>query len=552
MKKMIFSSIFVFVIVLVTCVSFYYLQERTSETSSLIKYDEHSLKDGALLDKGTSEVRFDKQEEYPVVMHIPKYKHDNISFQITGPNQITTFHTEELPMTFPDIYTDVQGVLTFRGNALRDAPAFGKVNEETSSLAIDWNFQTSASPRWGGGAGWTGQPVLIKWDDEVKAMMNLHEDYKKKEDFVEVIQGSLDGNVYFLDLASGEQTRKPINVDNPIKGSVSVDPRGYPLLYVGQGIPQVGHIGFYIYSLIDGELLHFVPGMDSFAYREWGAFDSSAVVNRMTDTFFVGGENGLFYSLKLNTNFDRESETISIKPETIKLRYKVNGNRYQGIENSLAIYRNLAFFADNGGSVQALDLTKNKTVWASEPTDDTDATIVLGIEHEIPFLYTGTEVDKQGHNGKAMLRKINGISGDVVWHKDYPAFFNDGVNGGLLATPIMGQKDIENVVIFTIARYQTMNGGVMVALDKLTGDEVWRWDMPNYAWSSPVDVYSKNGNSYIIQADSVGNIHLLEGATGELLDKISIGSNIEASPAVFNDTLVVASRGGTIYGVKIK
>ncbi|MDE5413182.1 outer membrane protein assembly factor BamB family protein [Alkalihalobacterium chitinilyticum] len=558
MKKMIYSSLTVFTIVLSACILFYFLTFEKSEATFTLMDETHRINAHTMKEKENhekaidSDIRFRGPIEYPVLIDLPNHDHHNISFNLIGPNQKTTFHTEAMPMTFPETYSEIKGILTFRGNHLRDAPTFGNVSEGLSFLDISWNFQTSSSPNWGGGAGWTGQPVIIEWEDDVKQLMNLSQPFKEREEFVEVIQGSLDGHVYFLDLETGEPTRKPINVRNPIKGSVSVDPRGYPLLYVGHGIPQSGKIGFSIYSLIDGELLHFIPGIDPFAYREWGAFDSSAVVNRMTDTLYVGGENGLFYSLKLHTNFDRQNEKISIHPETIKLRYKVNGNQYQGIENSLAIYRNLAFFADNGGSVLAMDLTKNKPVWALGRSDDTDATIILEIEEDVPYLYTGTEVDKQGHNGKAMLRKINGLSGEIVWQKDYPAFFFDGVNGGLLATPVMGKKDIEDLVIFTVARYKTMSGGVMVALDKQTGKEVWRWEMENYAWSSPVDVYSKSGTSYIVQADSVGNLHLLKGKTGELISTMNVGANIEASPAVFHDTLVVASRGGRIYGIKLK
>jgi len=75
--------------------------------------------------------------------------------------------------------------------------------------------------------------------------------------------------------------------------------------------------------------------------------------------------------------------------------------------------------------------------------------------------------------------------------------------------------------------------------------------MLNYAWSSAVDVYDLTGTPYLIQADSAGNIHLLDAKTGKVLNKMNLGSNIEASPAVFNDSIVVATRGGMIYCLKI-
>ncbi|MFK2825313.1 PQQ-binding-like beta-propeller repeat protein [Bacillus sp. B190/17] len=455
--------------------------------------------------------------------------------------------------TFPKVYTEMEGVLTFRGGHWRNSPSYGGVKTNPISLEPMWSFTTRLSPRWGGGAGWTGQPAIVKWDDDVQEMMNIKDEFKNKEDFTEVIYASLDGNIYFFDLESGQPSREPIPIHNPIKGSVSIDPRGYPLLYTGQGIPQQGDIGFRIFSLIDGKLLHFIPGIEADAYRLWGAFDGSALVNRETDTLIIGGENGLFYNIKLNTVFNKEEKSISIAPETIKYRYKVTGNEHQGIENSVAVYKNLAFFADNGGSVQGIDIMTMKPIWALPGTDDTDASIVIDEEEQVPVLYTGTEVDKlRGSNSHSLIRKINGITGEVMWTKEYAAFYHESVNGGMLATPVIGKNEIKDLAIFTVARHKKIDAGLMVALDKATGQEVWRWEMPCYTWSSPVAVYDQDGRAYLIQSDSAGTIYLLNGKTGEIINQLNLGANIEASPAVFNDSIVVATRGGKIFGVKIK
>ena len=39
---------------------------------------------------------------------------------------------------------------------------------------------------------------------------------------------------------------------------------------------------------------------------------------------------------------------------------------------------------------------------------------------------------------------------------------------------------------------------------------------------------------------------------GNELSTIELGTNIEASPAVFDNTLVVGTRGGVVYGIEIK
>ncbi|WP_208985085.1 hypothetical protein [Maledivibacter halophilus] len=47
-------------------------------------------------------------------------------------------------------------------------------------------------------------------------------------------------------------------------------------------------------------------------------------------------------------------------------------------------------------------------------------------------------------------------------------------------------------------------------------------------------------------------MYLIEGSSGEILDKISLGSNVEGSPAVYENMIVVGTRGQRIYGIKIK
>ena len=46
---------------------------------------------------------------------------------------------------------------------------------------------------------WTGQPLLVQWDDNVRNIMNINPEKKSKRDLVEVIYATLDGHIYFLD-----------------------------------------------------------------------------------------------------------------------------------------------------------------------------------------------------------------------------------------------------------------------------------------------------------------------------------------------------------------
>lgn len=483
----------------------------------------------------------------------------NIYFDVQSKNKLIEDYKRDskIIMEKPETYSRVKGVTCFRGNNYRDSPSYGYADIRDEKLDILWSISIGAIDEWTG-VGWNGQPAIVEWPQELREKMNICNE-KKSKNLKEVIYAALDGNVYFLDLDDGKYTRNPIHIPGPVKGSLTIDPRGLPLLYVGQGINKVHgkvvEMGYRIYSLLDQSKLYFINGSDSFAYRRWPAFDSTSIVDERTDTLLIGGENGLFYTVKLNSNYDTNRNIVKINPEVTKYRYRIKGNSYHGIENSVAVYRNLAYFADNGGWLQCVDLNSLKPVWIKYVNDDTDSTVVLEEEGKEASLYTSCEVDKQGTKGLCNIRKIDALTGMTIWEKKYECYSKLGVkpnNGGALATPIVGKNNINNLVIFNIARCGGFNRGRLVALDKKTGDEIWRIDLKNYCWSSPVAVYTKEGKAYIIACDSAGKMFLINGETGKVLDSISLEANVEGSPAVYEDIAVVGTRGERIFGIKLR
>jgi outer membrane protein assembly factor BamB len=248
--------------------------------------------------------------------------------------------------------------------------------------------------------------------------MNILPEKKQKPDLKEVIYGTLDGKIYFLDLDNGQPTRSPINLGAPIKGSVTVDPRGYPLLYSGQGIDEIDgnriDIGYRIYNLINQKQMLFINGIDPFAYRGWGAFDCSPLIDGKNNTMLLAGENALFYNVKLNTLYEPEKSSISIKPEIIKYRYSSVKNQRIGTENSPVIYKNYAYYTDNEGILHCLNLNTMTPVWLRDVTDDSDTTIAIDQPDEAEvYLYTANEVDLQENNGTSYVRKINALT--AIW-----------------------------------------------------------------------------------------------------------------------------------------
>lgn len=456
----------------------------------------------------------------------------------------------------PEDYSEAAGITCFRGNNYRNSASYGYADIKEEKLEKVWDVKIGSVDSWTG-VGWNGQPAIIQWDPAVRKKMNLAVPKKQKDGLKEVIYATLDGKIYFLDLDDGKSTRPPINIGYPHKGSVSVDPRGYPLLYAGQGIDEVGGkrvpIGYRIFNLINQKPLFFINGFDPAALRPWGAFDSTVLVDKKTDTMIECGENGILYTLKLNTKFSADKGSISINPEVTKYRYHTIQGRKIGTENSVAIYKNFAYFADNGGVLQCVDLNTLTPQWIRDVTDDTDSTIALEESDTSEVsLYTACEVDRQGTSGSSYIRKINALTGELLWEKSYKCAYDTHTNGGALASPVVGRQDIKNLVIYNIAKTAGNNGGKLVAFDKKTGQEIWIVNLEHYCWSSPVAVYTQSGKSYLIVCDSGGNMFLIEGKSGRILDRLGLEANIEASPAVYENMAVVGTRGQKIFGVRIK
>ncbi len=467
-------------------------------------------------------------------------------------------------------YTDVKGIITFAGNNYRNSFTYGTQIIAQKRLARTWEVPTGSltseqNGTWTG-TGWTGQSLIIQWDDDVRSMLGVYDQFKNKAGFTEVIYPAMDGYIYFLELGTGAATRDPLYLGVVTKGTASIDPRGYPLLYTGQGIPgtQDGVFGswFRIISLIDNKVIWSFGGQDPFSYREWQAYDSSPLIDAETDTLITGGENGIFYTVKLNTTFNRAAGTVSVNPGDLeKYRYTASGygegdtQKWWGIENSIAIFRNYAFFTDNGGALQCVDLNTMELQYVVDVLDDSDTSIVIEEDPDNGtfYLYTANEVDKQNVTdgmGKSVHRKIDGLTGEILWQAEWDASVgNTSSNGGTLTTPHVGHGSIENVVIYNstlvsvTVNGETQYGGRIVAYDKETGAELWRYEQAAGYWSSPVVIYDENETAYLIQCDRSGIMRLQDPLTGKALYELDMGSRIESTPAVFNNVLVVGTRG---------
>ena len=479
------------------------------------------------------------------------------------------------PISFTDyaVAGTVDGIFTFRGNYHRTLSSYGTAQISKEKFSKDfWSYDTGKLLKSNGksfwsGNGWTGQPLIISWPEETKRIMNLYPEKKTKENFVEVIYSGMDGYIHFLDLEDGSESRDAIHIGMVFKGTASLHPSGIPLLVLGSGDAQTGLFGenvsprVYIYSLIDGTKLYEFGDNDEMAYRTFHAYDSSPVIDVTTDTLIYPGENGVLYTLKLNTKYDAQAGTLSIEPEhlsdfTYSTARATESAFTWGMENSAVVNEHYLYVGDNGGVFFCLDLNTMSMVWAQDVYGDVNSSPIFSEETDGNFIYvatTLTEAMLDAHSmGTVAIYKLNAANGAVVWKKSFECHNVDGVEGGILATGVLGQGAIEGQIIYSVSRCPGLSSGYLVSLDTQTGEEVWLKELSAYAWSSTVTLYSQIGAVYLVQCCSDGTVLLLNAANGVLLDSISLNTTLEATPAVFGNTIVVGTRDERIIGLTVE
>ncbi|MDE7060213.1 MAG: pyrrolo-quinoline quinone, partial [Lachnospiraceae bacterium] len=170
------------------------------------------------------------------------------------------------PITFDagSAYTTLPGVVTFRGNNYRSSAVYGIANilERKFDSKKSWSIGTGKLKKtvkkgyWTGSC-WTGQPLIVRWDETSKQAMNIYTKKKSKANLTEVIYATADGRIYFLDLEDGEKTRDTISLGFPIKGKGSIYQNGVPLYFVGAGDSMGSECArTFVINLLTGQVIY--------------------------------------------------------------------------------------------------------------------------------------------------------------------------------------------------------------------------------------------------------------------------------------------------------
>lgn len=431
-------------------------------------------------------------------------------------------------------YGTVNGLLTFRGNPTRTFYGSGPMPR---SPKVSWRFgggQSLCSKSTVGaqttdwcGTGWTGQPAIFDYEGERW-----------------VVFGSFAPAVHFLSADTGERLIADYPVGDLIKGSVTIDPDGYPLVYVGS------RDGFFrIISFDQGEPVELwsLSG-DAVEPTLWNDdWDGTPLV--LDDHLFVGGENSQWHAVKLNRRTSLDG-TVSVAPELVYNApgwdddlLAAIGDENVSIETAITVVDDQLWFANSGGLVQAWDIEPLRT-GIGEPErifrfwtgDDTDASIVIDAEG---YAYVGVELERAFSRGVELgqVIKLDPRRPDdpVVWSRDLHVRVPDGI----WATPAL-HRDVV---------YVPTSEGWLHALDAETGETRWSTKLQGPVWSSPVVV-----DNVLLQADCAGFINAWDVSDTtrqpEQLWSLALPWCIESTPAVWDGLIVVGHRRGEVVALR--
>ncbi len=459
------------------------------------------------------------------------------------------------------------GVLTFRSGPMRQNAAFGTVEVESGKLTEVWNqpvgsMKANSETLYGVNA--PGQALIVKWPTQLRQRMALSDEARDTVALKEVMVAGQDGKVYFYNLLDGTATRDAIELGVPSAGGLSLATNGTPILGVGQSHSKVGSSvkksGYHLINLLTNKEEKLIQTDGKEKNSSFSGVLGAGLFDSKTGTLIFGSQGGVLYTAELGKQaetYDYQSGKITLSSalQSYKTLAKGEEKKYTNINGSVAMYGSYVYYADKTGILQCVDVNSLTPVWAVNLGDDVEATPALDMEDENTVaLYTGNTILLKRKQGVVNLTRVNALTGEIMWNYEVPDVkYQSGSDIGLEASPLVGQNRISDLVIFTVT--DGKNGSRVIALDKKEGKLRWQADFTAEAYSSPVAVYNENGDAWIVQALYDGTVNLLNASNGQVLDTLTLtDAQIKASPAVYNDLLIIGTTGkknSAVYCIRI-
>ncbi|MFM7718042.1 MAG: PQQ-binding-like beta-propeller repeat protein, partial [Actinomycetota bacterium] len=434
------------------------------------------------------------------------------------------------------------GITTFRGNASRSYLGEGPVPRDPE---IIWRFPATGeamcseeSPRAGEperlfcGVGWTGQANVVA-----------------ESGGFEVRFGANDGDVHFLDGRTGQPVRPSVETAGLAKGSMTSDPDGYPLVYVGS---TDGKLRIFAIDRDVPEELWSLDATTSVDRPLWNDdWDGSPLIVR--DHLIEGGENSWFYVVRLHRGYD-DAGKVTVDPEIVVREpgwddelLAALGDEEVSIENSVAYRDGIAYLANSGGLVQGWDISdvldggsRAERVFRFWMGDDVDATIVIDPDGA---LYVASQLQRltarSTQIGQLVKLDPTRTEDPVVWslRLDTPGF--DG-SAGVWATPALSDGIL----------YVATHAGELLGVDAATGRVLWTKRLEGPTWGSPVVV-----DGVLLEADCTGHLFAFDVARSPrseppLLWDLEVAPGcVEATPVVWRGWIFLGDRSGGFLGI---
>ena len=425
------------------------------------------------------------------------------------------------------------GLTMFRGNPTRTYYGSGPIGGQPREL---WRYPDSPmcstssvageSTVWCG-MGWTGQPVV----------------YERPDGVTELIFGAYDRAVHFVDAETGTELRQPFVTGDIIKGSVTLDPDGYPLLYFGSRDNKLRVLALdrdepeELWSLDANE----VNGIWN---NDW---DGNPVI--VDDILYEGGENGWFFAYELNRAI-RTDGLVSVDPQRLFAMPGYDDDlisrsgRNVSIESSVAVFDQTVYFTNSGGRVVGLDVSEVRAGEApivfdyyaggdidATPIVDSDGYVYVSIEYE-PTEMDASERERNRQVGQLVKLDPDAEGDPRVWGVDLVSGAGDS---GLWSTPALYERVL----------YVNTHTGDLIAVDSESGELVWSDAVGFHSWSSPAVVEGS-----LVVATCTGQLrgYSLDDPRRPVMTwSVEVSpSCLEATPAIWNGTIYLGSRDGYI------
>jgi len=256
--------------------------------------------------------------------------------------------------------------------------------------------------------------------------------------------------------------------------------------------------------------------------------------------------------IRLNRDYDRGGK-VTVDPEIVATvpgyddaLFAAIPDTNVSIENSVAFFDGVAYFANSGGLVQGWDISRvldrgagnARRVFRFWTGEDTDASVVIDEEG---MLYVASELERftarAQEVGQLMRLDPSRPDDPLLWSFAIPERGSEGA-GGAWATPAVTAEMV----------YIATNYGDLIGIERESGRERWRIHLPGPTWSSPVPV-----DGVLLQGDCGGTLHAYDISNPRReppeLWSLSLGSCIESTPSVLEGMIWVGTRGGGVYGI---